>query len=254
VIDGFRRIRALFKPKQEVVAAIAWPTGAVDALIELGRTHRRSSRAILEEGWLIEVLVDQHEVSLSELALRFGRSKTWVHSRLSLVRQLPEVARRRVLAGELSGYVASRIVVPFARANADLVEPFCQCGIDHGLSSRQAEIIYQYLVRVPDPAIQKEILARPQRVLAPEGAEGHRARGARGDGGLAAVDRLEHWCRHTHAVHSALGRLLSSGASEDATDQLARVWRDNQGVVRQVVRQPDELEGPSAGTSDRGGR
>jgi ParB/RepB/Spo0J family partition protein len=253
VIDGFRRLRALRQLAIDVVVAVEWPASTVDALLELRRTEGRTSTAILEEGWLIAALVDLHGLSLAELALRFGRSKTWIHSRLSLVRQLPDSIAKRVLAGELSGTIAWKIVVPFARANAEWVEPLCQSVIEHGLTSRQAEAVYQALTRTPDPQKRREILDRPSRVLDPPGDAASANRNGKAPDPLDVVERLDRWCRHARAVLGPIHRALSNGASEDTIQRLIETWQDQRGAVHGLVRRLDDLVGAERPVRAAGG-
>lgn len=239
VLDGFRRRDALEQLGRDTLLAVEWPGGAVDGLIEVRRLRTASASGPLEEGWLIEVLVDRHSLSLDEIGERLGRTKSWVHRRLSLVRQLPEDVRQKVLSGALSGYVATKYAVPLARANAELVAPYCDCIIAHGFSTRQAGTVYQYLTHTQDPAIQKEILARPQRVLGPD--DGTKSHPGPTNGGLEAMDRLERWCRHTGSVHGMLTRLLTEGASDHLLEHLAVLWRGHQEMVRAVLKQLDDI-------------
>lgn len=244
VLDGFRRLRALEQLDREVVAAVEWPGTIADGLVETRRLRFASRSGPLEEGWLIEILVDRHEVSLSEIALRLGKNKSWVSRRLALVRQLPDSVREKVLAGALSGYVAAKCAVPLARANAALVGPYCESVIAHGLSTRQAETVYQHLARVTDPQIQREILARPQRVLEPMGAPpGPVPDPTSVPHDLAVVDRVDRWCRHTASLHGAVAQLLVKGASEDTLEQLAAVWKDHRDITRGILRLLDNLAG-----------
>lgn len=242
VVDGFRRYRGLIQLKVEVIDAIEWPGSVVDALLEFRQVQARSgSTTLVEEGLLIAMLVDMHGLSLADVAVRFGKSRTWVHSRLSLVRQLPEAVCRRVLSGELSGYVACKVVVPFARANSEWVEPFCDCVIENGLTSRQAEALYQGLVRVPDPETRKQILERPSRVLDPESGLAPRRKDKSAPDPQDAAERLEQWCRHTHGLLSVVKKLLAHGASEDTMDRLALVWRENESAVTGFIHQLKDL-------------
>lgn len=239
VLDGFRRRHALEHLKCDIVLAVEWPTGAVDGLVEVRRLRAASASGPLEEGWLIEVLVDRHELSLKEIGERLTRTRSWVHRRLSLVRQLPEAVRLKVLSGTLSGYIAAKYAVPLARANAELVAPYCECVIAHGLSTRQAGVVYQYLTRTTDPSVQKEILTRPQRVLEPSDSAANRP-GATTEG-LKAIDQLEGWCRHTSAVGGTLARLLRHGASDDVIERLAVLWGNHREIARAVYKQLDDL-------------
>jgi hypothetical protein len=245
VLDGFRRRHALEQLGRDIILAVEWPAGAVEGLIQVRRPRTGSASGPLEEGWLIETLVELHELSLQEVGERLGRTKSWVHRRLSLVHQLPEVVRLKVLRGTPPGYVATTSGVPWARANGDLVAPYCDCVIAHGLSTRQAGTVYQYLIHTPDPAVQKEILARPQRVLEPAGAT-RRHPGERG-GGLESLDRLERWCRHTSVVREMLTRLLAQGASDDLLERISVLWRGHQETARTVLKQLDDVAGLSLG-------
>lgn len=239
VLDGFRRRSTLEQLGCDIVVAVEWPTGAVDGLVEVRRLRAASASGPLEEGWLIEVLVDRHGLSLEEIGRRLGRTRSWVHRRLSLVRQLPEDVREKVLSGALTGYTATKYAVPLARAHAELVAPYCDCVIAHGLSTREAGVVYQYLARTTDPAIQKEILARPQRVLEPERPSGKRP-GATTEG-LEAVDRLEGWLRHTGAIHGRLTRLLAHGTSDDVLERIAVLWSAHREIARAALKQLDDL-------------
>jgi hypothetical protein len=243
VLDGFRRRDALEQLGRDIILGVEWPGGAVDGLIEVRRLRTASASGPLEEGWLIEVLVDRHSLSLDQVGERLGRTRSWVCRRLSLVRKLPEDVRQKVLSGELSGYVATKYAVPLARANEEQVAPYCDCVIAHGLSTRQAGTVYQYLTSTQDPAVQKEILARPQRVLEPDG--GSKSRPGATNGGLEAMDRLERWCRHTGSVHGTLTRLLTDGASDHLLEHIALLWRGHQEMVRSVLKQLDDLAAQS---------
>lgn len=245
VLDGFRRRDALEQLGRDTIRAVEWPGEVVNGLIEVRRLRTASASGPLEEGWLIEVLVERHSLSLDEIGEKLGRTKSWVHRRLSLVRQLPEEVRQKVLSGALSGYVATKYAVPLARANAELVAPYCECVMTHGLSTRQAGTVYQYLTHTQDPAVQKEILARPQRVLGPD--DGSKSRPGATNGGLEALDRLERWCRHTSSVHGILTRLLAQGASDHLLERIAVLWRGHQEMVRTVLKQLDDLAALSPG-------
>jgi len=214
------------------------------SLAHVTHSVKRVASPELEEGWLIETLVELHNLSLDEVGERLGRTKSWVHRRLSLVHQLPEVVRLKVLSGTLTGYVATKYAVPLARANGDLVAPYCDCVIAHGLSTRQAGTVYQYLMHTPDPAVQKEILDRPERVLEPGATRKHPKETG---GGLESLDRIERWCRHTSALQGVVTRLLADGVSDDLLERISVLWRGHRETARMVLKQLDDLAGPSSG-------
>lgn len=239
VLDGFRRLRALCQLERETVAAVEWPGDVADGLVEARRLRGASRSGPLEEGWLIELLVDVHGLSLSAIGLRLGKTTSWVSRRLGIVRQLPDGVRDKVLAGALSGYVAAKCAVPLARAKGALVGPFCDSVIAHALSTRQAEVVYQSLIRTVDPQIQKDILERPERVLEPVGAASKP--GDAGKQSVAVAERVEKWCRHTASVHGLMSQLLVTGVSEDTLEQLAVIWKEYHELVQGTLRQFDTL-------------
>ena len=59
-------------------------------------------------------------LSQHDLARRCGHDVTWVSRRLQLLSGLPDAALTAVRGGKLSSWSASRVVVPLARANADM--------------------------------------------------------------------------------------------------------------------------------------
>ncbi|MBI3682710.1 MAG: ParB N-terminal domain-containing protein [Acidobacteria bacterium] len=236
VLDGFRRLRALRQLAIPSVRALVWPGTVVDGLLFTRRLQTSSRAAPLEEGFLIEALVERQGLSLERIALGLCRTKSWVHRRLSLVRCLPAEVRERVLNGELTGYVATKYAVPLARANdGKLVAGYCESVIAHGLSTRQAGVVYQYLKQTADPKIREEILARPERVLTTL------EKSSQPQQGLEAVRRLERWCRLGSYVAGALRHLLEEGASEDVLERLILVWKQNGSSAHAVIQELDGL-------------
>ncbi|PRP96142.1 hypothetical protein [Enhygromyxa salina] len=58
-------------------------------------------------------------VAKAELGRRLDRAPSWVSRRLALVEALPEAAQESVRVGKVSVQVATKILVPLARANVD---------------------------------------------------------------------------------------------------------------------------------------
>jgi ParB/RepB/Spo0J family partition protein len=236
VLDGFRRLRALSQLGIPSVKALLWPGTVVDGLLFTRRQQTGSRAGPLEEGFLIEALVEHQGLTLDKIATGLCRTKSWVHRRLSLVRCLPAEVRERVLKGELTGYVATKYAVPLARANdGALVAGYCDSVIAHGLSTRQAGVVYEYLKQTADPKIREQILARPERILTTLEASGEPPEG------LEAVRRLERWCRLGAYVGGSLRQLLDEGASEEVLERLSRCWEQNAPSARAVVRELDDL-------------
>lgn len=118
LIDGYARVAVLRELARDVVEATALSLSEVDALVRAHRLEGERRRTALEEGWLLEALMERHGLKLGELATRLGRSKSWVSRRLALVTVLPTPVQERVRVGQLSPHVATKYLVPLARANA----------------------------------------------------------------------------------------------------------------------------------------
>ena len=118
VLDGYKRIRALRQLKQDTVRATCWELDEAEALLLERLMRTADSEGPLEQGWLLCELRDRFELSQSELARRFDRTKSWVSRRLSLVEELPGAVQDRVRSGRIVAHAAMKYLVPLARANA----------------------------------------------------------------------------------------------------------------------------------------
>jgi ParB-like chromosome segregation protein Spo0J len=77
VVDGYKRVRALSRLGQDVVHAVEWQLGELDALV-LERVMRGGSTdSAIEEGWLLRELMQRFGLGLDELGRRFDRSRSW---------------------------------------------------------------------------------------------------------------------------------------------------------------------------------
>ena len=122
LIDGYARVGVLRELARDVVEATVLSLSEADALVKAHRLEGERRRSPLEDGWLLEELMEGHGLRLAELATRLGRSKSWVSRRLALVTVLPTSVQERVRLGQLGAHVATKYLVPLARANA----PQCQ--------------------------------------------------------------------------------------------------------------------------------
>jgi ParB/RepB/Spo0J family partition protein len=117
LLDGYKRVRALTKLREDAVTATPWSLPEKEPLI-LERLMRTSEEIdALEQGWLLEELHSRFEMSEAELAQRVDKSKSWVSRRLGLVTVLPEKVQERVLDGLLGAHAAMKFLLPLARAN-----------------------------------------------------------------------------------------------------------------------------------------
>jgi len=145
LLDGYKRVRALTKLREDVVTATPWSLPEKEALI-LERLMRTSEEIdALEQGWLLDELHSRFEMSEAELAQRFDKSKSWVSRRLGLVTVLPEKVQERVLDGLLGAHAAMKFLLPLARANEGECLALVKALGSRKPSTREMENLYRGL-------------------------------------------------------------------------------------------------------------
>ncbi len=160
VIDGYLRIAALKELGQDLVIATVWDIEAPDALLKAYRYNASRPWDRLEEANLIQELITLHNDSQTQVAKRLGRSTTWICHRLQLLHDLPDFAQAAIHQGTLSSWTASRILVPFARANLGHATQFVNYLTVHNHSTRDINAFYEHYLR-SNRHVRKEIAANP---------------------------------------------------------------------------------------------
>lgn len=164
VIDGHKRARALRKLRADTVNAALWEAPAPEALVHAYQMQAGSGYNPLEEGWLLEELHRRLAWPLADCARALGKSKSWISRRLGLVESLPEIVLDGVQKGKIGAYIAMKYLLPLARANAKDCEALAKAIGEHGLSSRQAEVLYNHCARGSKDARQK-VMENPMLFL-----------------------------------------------------------------------------------------
>jgi ParB/RepB/Spo0J family partition protein len=159
-IDGYLRIAALKALGFDLITATVWQTDAAEALLSVYKHNKSRTWEALEEANLLQELVTTHQYSQGSLAQLLGKSEAWVSHRLQLVTQLPCFVKDAICQGVLSSWVASRILVPFARANPHHAEQFVCYLSGKSLTSRQIQSFYEQYLR-SNKKIREELAANP---------------------------------------------------------------------------------------------
>jgi ParB-like chromosome segregation protein Spo0J len=165
LIEGRKRVRALRRLKADTVKAVVWELAPAEALIAAYQLQDGTGWNALEEGWLVWELVRSAGLSLGEVGRRLERSKAWVSGRLGLVEGLPERVLDGVQGGKIGAYVATRYLVPFARANAGECEKLAEKIMENGFRSREVEALCRYYA-VAGPKSRRRMVEEPVRFLA----------------------------------------------------------------------------------------
>jgi ParB/RepB/Spo0J family partition protein len=165
LIEGRKRVRALKRLKVEAVNAVVWELALAEALIAAYQLQDGSGWNALEEGWLVWELVRGGGLSLGEVARRLERSKAWVSGRLGLIEGLPERVLEGVSNGKIGAYVATRYLLPFARANAGDCEKLAEKITEHEFRTREVETLCQHYAAA-GPKARSRMVEEPARFLA----------------------------------------------------------------------------------------
>lgn len=164
LIDGYRRIAALTRLGRDTAFVERWACDLAQGLITvLCRTQARTFAAI-EEALLIRELIDGWGLTQNELARRCGRDVSWVCRRLQLLSGLPDAVLAAVREGALSSWVATRVVGPLARANAEHAERLLQSLRACPLSSRELTCWFEHYQRA-NHLTRERLITHPRLFL-----------------------------------------------------------------------------------------
>lgn len=143
LVDGYKRVRALKRLKQDTVGATCWDLSEAEALLLERLMRTGEGETPLEQAWFLRELSERFSLSLEELGRRFGRSPSWVSRRLALASELPESVQEQVRQGELPAHAAMRYLVPLARANPGDCQRLVEGLAGKGVSNRQIGELYE---------------------------------------------------------------------------------------------------------------
>ena len=144
LIDGYQRQAALRYLGQDtgLVAVVDEPEN--QALYQLLIHRGERLWEAIEEAGLIQELHRRFSCSLSEIGRRIGRDKSYVKRRLDLLESLPEEILKQIMAGVISTWAASRVLVPLARANASDATRLVAHLEKEPMSTRELKLFYDH--------------------------------------------------------------------------------------------------------------
>lgn len=145
LLDGYQRIEALKRCGKDTVLAQIWRyCSELEALILMIAKNQGRRWEPVEQACLIRELQDRHQLSQEKIASMLGRDKSWVSRRVSLVSALPENILEGVLAGHISSWAATRVLVPLARANEEHANALARDLITEHISTRDLATFFQH--------------------------------------------------------------------------------------------------------------
>lgn len=221
VIDGHKRVRALEKLNADCVRAVVWTMGGAEALVTMYQMISGAGWTAVEEGWLVWELVRKAGLSATETARRLERSAGWVSGRLGLVEGLPETVLEGVRTGKMGAYVATRYVMPFARANAADGERFAQKVMENGYRSRDVETLCRYYADAGKEG-RRKMLEDPTRFL--KALESIASTGDLGREEARCLKDIELIGRVSMGLSGRLTGALGRETSMEAREQFRPAW------------------------------
>jgi len=147
VIDGYLRIAALKALAHDTVTARVWEIEAPDALLQAYQYNVSRPWDRLEEANLIQELITIYNYSQTQVAKQLGRCTSWICRRLQLLHDLPDFAQAAIHKGAISSWIASRILVPLARANSTHAKKFVDYLTCYNHSTRDVNAFYEHYLR-----------------------------------------------------------------------------------------------------------
>ncbi len=160
LIDGYLRLQALKACGQDCIKLQIVEEEEADSLfILLAKNNDRQWEAI-EQASLIQELHNRFAYSFGEISRRLGKNKSWVKRRLDLVDSLPEEIKQAVMAGKLSTWSASRVLVPLARVNEKDACQLTEKLLKDPLSTRELARLYEHYKK-SNRVVRDRIIADP---------------------------------------------------------------------------------------------
>jgi len=163
LIDGYARVAALESLGLDTVRAVDLEMDETAALLLHHKLENARERSPLEDGWLVQHLVDVCGLDQEEVARDLQRSASWVSRRLALVRDLPEAVQDQVRRGRLGAHGAARYLVPLARANREDCAALVT-NLGRRASSRELRTLY-LAYRSGDDEARERVVSHPELLL-----------------------------------------------------------------------------------------
>lgn len=160
VIDGYLRILALQELGHDLVAANVLKMDVAKALLDTWKHNKSRRWDVFEEANLLQELLTTYSYTQAEIAHQSGKSEAWISRRLQFLMECPDFLKDAMAQGTLSSWVASRILIPLARANSQHAEQFVDYLTAKTHTSREVRAFYEHYLR-SNKAVRAELALNP---------------------------------------------------------------------------------------------
>jgi ParB-like chromosome segregation protein Spo0J len=159
LIDGYLRYAALKACGNDCIN-VQLVEEEPDSLLALLAKGDDRQLETVEQAALIQELHCRFNYSFTEIAKRLGKDKGWVKRRLDLLESLPKEVLEAVMAGTVSSWAASRVLVPLSRANEQDCLDLTRKVIENPLSTRELVCLYEHYKK-SNRTVRDRIVADP---------------------------------------------------------------------------------------------
>ena len=160
LIDGYMRLKAIQRIGQDTIKAEVWKTQASQASLSLFASQQSTKLEVIEEAMLLREIKTRFSLTQAKIADKIGRSASWISYRLNLINDLSDDILNAIYEGKLSTWAASRIFVPFARANAQHAEQFLKYLIKNYHSTREQQQFFEHY-QTSNHQVRNKMIADP---------------------------------------------------------------------------------------------
>lgn len=160
LVDGYQRYAALKYLGHDVGLVTVADESESQALYHLLLHCGERQWEAIEEAGLIQELHRRFGCSMQEIGKRLGRDKSYVKRRMDLLESLPEEILSRVIAGVISTWSASHVLVPLSRGNASDATRLAAHLEREPMSTRELQVFYDHYQKA-NRQVRERMLDRP---------------------------------------------------------------------------------------------
>ncbi len=160
LVDGYFRYAALKYLGKDTGLARVVDEPESQTLYQLLILRGERQWEAIEEAGLIQELHRRFSYSLSEIGRQIGRDKSYVKRRMDLLESLPEEILSQVIAGTISTWAASRVLIPLARANPSDATRLAAHLEREPMSTRELQLFYEHYQKA-NRQVRERMLTHP---------------------------------------------------------------------------------------------
>jgi len=157
LMDGHLRVQALKRLGTDLIQSEIWDCSPIDALLRLLKERTGHVLEPIEEALWLREIYSQGQLSQNDIAMQLGRDKSWVNRRLTLLSVLPDPILQAMLKGQISLWVATRVLASLARANDTHAQALLKYLLKEPRSSREMQCFYEHYQQSNRPERSKMI-------------------------------------------------------------------------------------------------